>query len=190
MLQEYDCFNWLYVGAYLRKLHEILSALPSLRFPILFGFVESKHLPNSPLFCVHFARRKDSLETFACLIIGRAETSLVFPLINHLHFLQKRYRFAKTNQVCLVQALQDQNVIWRLLGFSFLFKHFSLLNSACSGPVKHSITFHFSSVTPLLWTEPKPLEVRGEAVRETTWKMEIRIKFGKEGNSPWLYHLD
>lgn len=90
MLQEYDFLNWPYVGAYLRKLHEILRALPSLHVPILFGFVESKHLPNSPLFCVQFARRKDSLETYACFIIGRAETSLVFPPINHLHFLQKK----------------------------------------------------------------------------------------------------
>lgn len=49
---EHDCFNWLYFGAYLRKLHEVLSALPSPRVPVLFGLVESKHLPNSSLFSV------------------------------------------------------------------------------------------------------------------------------------------
>lgn len=135
----------------LRRLsHVLFLYYPGLQAPEFF--------PLSCLVCKN-DRWIDSFETCTCLSLGRAKPRLIVSLKNLICFCRDRHTNSKNRPGLSSSNSASPKCHLEAVRIQFLF----ILDST----FYWAQSLLFSLVTLLLWTKPKPLEVRGGMGRDT-----------------------
>lgn len=145
--------------------HVSEETVPCFDVPVLSGFADTWILP--PLMFSPQEGQVDSFETCTCLSLGRAKPRLIVPLKNLLCFCRDRLTNSKNRPGLSSSNSASPKCHLEAVRIQFLFIRISIGETAFYWARCSTVTCPFSLVILLLWTKPKPLEVRGGMGRDT-----------------------